>query len=102
MREELRAVRTAPPPFRLVDEPPATAGAGGRRIPEQRSRLIDFARQHPGKWIEYRSSEEDPIKSASAFAGDVRRGVRGFAPKGTFEARAARDAVYLRYVGGDR
>lgn len=97
-REELRSARTSVPAFRIVDELPVART--GRRIPEQRQQLIEFAKQNPGRWIEYRSTDADPFAKSYSFANTVRKGVAGFGPKGAFEARSTGDLVYLRYVGG--
>ncbi|MDV2477182.1 hypothetical protein F8M49_20905 [Rhodococcus zopfii] len=64
----------------------------GRRIPEQRAQLIAFAKANPGKWIEYRSTPADPIKTPSYFANNVRAGKCGFDPKGSFERSPAASA----------
>ncbi|MEZ5152101.1 hypothetical protein [Rhodococcus zopfii] len=88
------------PPFRIVDELPAEGS--GRRIPEQRAQLIAFAKANTGKWIEYRSTPEDPIKTPSYFANNVRAGKCGFDPKGSFEAVTSGKCPYIRYVGTNR
>ncbi|MDV2477404.1 hypothetical protein F8M49_22400 [Rhodococcus zopfii] len=86
--------------FRIVDELPAEGS--GRRIPEQRAQLIAFAKANPGKWIEYRSTPADPIKTPSYFANNVRAGKCGFDPKGSFEAVTRGKCPYIRYVGTNR
>lgn len=101
-REEARIARNTPPAFRVVDDLPESGRAQGRRIPEQRQALIDFARANPGKWIEYRSTEEDPYKKAYDLSSNIRAGKVGFAPRGDFESVARQNVVYVRYVGDAR
>lgn len=98
-REEAREARSTTPAFRIVTDLPDSGAFAGRRIPEQRRQLIDFAKANPGKWIEYRSTEDDPYKHASHFVGNVRQGRCGFGPKGSFEAVTRDKLVYIRYVG---
>ncbi|WP_418346133.1 hypothetical protein [Rhodococcus pyridinivorans] len=98
-REELRRARTTPPAFQLVDDIPGSGQFVGRRIPEQREQLIAFAKANRGRWVEYRSTEEDPFKSATQFAGAVRQGRIGFGPKGAFEAASRGGRLFVRFVG---
>jgi hypothetical protein len=98
-REEAREARNTVPAFRIVDDVPNSGALLGRTIPEQRQQLIDFAKANPGKWIEYRSTDEDPYKNASHFVSSARQGKCGFAPKGDFEAACRNKLVYIRYVG---
>jgi len=97
-REEARRARNTVPAFQLVDDIPGSGQLIGRRIPEQREQLIAFAKANRGKWVEYRSTEEDPFKSATQFAGGVRQGRIGFAPKGAFEAASRGGRLFIRYV----
>jgi len=89
----------APPAFRIVDELPESGSFLGRRIPQRRRDLIDYAKAHPGKWIEYPSAEGDEYKSPSSFVGNIRNGRSGFAPKGAFDAARRGEIVYVRYIG---
>lgn len=98
-REEARATRNTVPAFRIVDDIPNSGRLQGRRLPEQRQQLITFAKANPGKWIEYQSTEEDPYKSATQFAGSIRQGRGGFGPKGEFEAVSRGKLAYIRFVG---
>lgn len=100
-REEARRARNTPPAFQIVDESdiPGSGQLVGRRIPEQREQLIAFLKANRGQWVEYRSTEEDPFKSATQFAGGVRQGRIGFAPKGSFEAVSRGGRLFIRYVG---
>ena len=98
-REEAREDRNTTPAFRVVDDLPDSGAFAGRQIPEQRRQLIDFAKAKRGRWIEYQSTENDPYKHASHFAGNVRQVRCGFGPKGSFEAVTRNKLVYIRYVG---
>ena len=86
-----------PAAFELVDELPNSKGRHGRKFPQIRTQAAEFAKAHPGQWVRYNPTPEDPFKSASSVATQVRKGHAGFGPG--FEANVRAKSLFIRYVG---
>lgn len=89
------------PKFRILDELPGK-GTRTRTSPAIRIAARDAAVANPGRWIEYPPTEQDPYKSSSSFAGNVRAGHGIWQPEGAFEVAIRNKVVFIRYVGGAR
>lgn len=98
----LQAVATTTPAdeldrgdFRLVDLPPG----GTRSIPEDRLRMIAFAKSHKGHWVEYKPDPaRDPVK-LSTLDTSARKGNAGGFNGGVWNACIRGESVYVRYCG---
>ena len=97
MPTKAAAPAARPAAFELVDELPNSKGRHGRRYPAVRAQLVEFAKAHPGQWIRYNPTPDDPFKSPSSIATQVRKGHGGFEPG--FEANVRDKVLFVRYVG---
>lgn len=71
---------------------PITVG----RNPARRLQLVEFAKSHPGQWIKYPPTKEDPYKKPSDFATRAKKGDHGFGPG--FSACVRDRIVWVCYV----
>lgn len=93
-RDEQRAAERAVAEFEVIGDqlPPIKIPSN---VPQRRRRFMKFAKEHPGVWIKYPTSEEDPITKPSDFAGRATKGQAGFSSGFTGRVRAR--VVYIRY-----
>ena len=86
-----------PAAFELVGDLPDSKGPGGRKVPAVRTQMMEFAKAHPGQWIRYNPTPDDPFKHANSLGDSIRKGNAGFGPG--FEANVRNKTLFVRYVG---
>jgi hypothetical protein len=67
------------------------------RVPARRTQVVEFAKAHPGQWIKYPPTKEDPYKKASDLASRAKKAKAGFCEG--LDACVRDHVIWLRYVG---
>ena len=97
MPAQAAAPTARPAAFELVGDLPDSKGPGGRKVPAVRTQMMEFAKAHPGQWIRYNPTPEDPFKHANSLGDSIRKGHGGFGEG--FEASVRDKVLFVRYVG---